>query len=242
MRFFADPWLFNCRNETSRRRSSRPSRPPPATRTARGRPHRRGRERGHRPNHPVTDEISPDYPPGCGGDPPGPQPCAALPGRCPVSSSSPRPARRTCCRGTRATATSLTSPRPAVAVPDPDVRSEPGRVLSTYSSTASDLDLEAVLGGVVEDASGNYYAWLNGTSMAAPDAAGVVALIRPPIRPCRKVPSRRCCAAQRPVSHARQHSILASSSSAPRCRSARGSGNNNFYGKGLVNAPAAASR
>src|SRR4029077_16446981 len=53
-----------------------------------------------------------------------------------------------------------------------------GRVLAPYSSTASDLALEASLGRLVQDTNGNYYAWLNGTSMAAPHAAGVVALIR----------------------------------------------------------------
>jgi subtilisin family serine protease len=113
-------------------------------------------------------------------------------------------------------------------------------VLSTYSATASDLDLEAALGRLVQDASGNYYAWLNGTSMAAPHAAGVAALIR---------------AAHPGMSRGAVVAMLRSTATGQACPTALdpgveffgapeqfcsgGSGNNNFYGKGLVNALAA---
>ena len=115
-----------------------------------------------------------------------------------------------------------------------------GRVLSTYSATASDLDLEAGLGRLVQDASGNYYAWLNGTSMAAPHAVGVVALIRaahPGMSRNAVVAMLRSSASGQPCPSAPDPGVAFFG--APEQFCSGGSGNNNFYGKGLVNALAA---
>ena len=68
MSFFADPWLFNCRNDKDQKaiiqaicelRATR-SRTGVVLVAAAG-------QRGIDLNHPTTDEISPDFPPGCGG-------------------------------------------------------------------------------------------------------------------------------------------------------------------------------
>src|SRR4029450_7455062 len=50
-----------------------------------------------------------------------------------------------------------------------------GRVLAAWSSTGPPIDLP---GRDVQDAGGAVYAWVQGTSMASPHAAGVAALIR----------------------------------------------------------------
>jgi subtilisin family serine protease len=118
-----------------------------------------------------------------------------------------------------------------------------GRVLAPYSSTAGDLNAESALGRLIQDpATGALYAWLNGTSMAAPHVTGVVALIR---------------AAHPDMSVGAVIALLKNTATPQGCPSALdpgveffgapvqvctgGTGSNNFYGKGLVNALLAGS-
>jgi lantibiotic leader peptide-processing serine protease len=122
----------------------------------------------------------------------------------------------------------------------PTFDSARGRVLAPYSSTASDLALEASLGRLVVDADGNFYAWLNGTSMAAPHAAGVAALIRsafPDMPRGAVVPMLRNTATGMPCPAELDPGVAFFE--APEQFCSGGTGNNNFYGKGLVNALAA---
>ena len=115
-----------------------------------------------------------------------------------------------------------------------------GRVRRRYSSTAGDLDLEAALGRLVVDPAGNYYAWLNGTSMAAPHAAGVAALIRaahPGMPEGAVVAMLRNTATKQPCPAALDPGVAFFGAPVQVCSG--GAGSNNFYGSGLVNAIAA---
>jgi subtilisin family serine protease len=126
--------------------------------------------------------------------------------------------------------------------PTPDTAR--GRVLSPYSSTAGDLELEAALGRLVQDPnSGAYWAWLNGTSMAAPHAAGVVALIRanhPDMPAGAVVAALRQTATKMPCPTEIDPGVAFFEAPLQVCSG--GPGSNSFFGSGLVNAAAAATR
>jgi subtilisin family serine protease len=120
--------------------------------------------------------------------------------------------------------------------PTPDTAR--GCVLAPYSSTASDLALEEDLGRLVKDPStGAYYAWLNGTSMAAPHATGVVALIRaahPGMPVGSVIATLRSTATPQGCPSALDPGVDFFGAPVQYCKG--GVGDNNFYGKGLINA------
>ena len=242
MSFFADPWLFNCRNDKEQKAIIK------AISDAARYAQQRGvvlvaaaGNEGIDLNHPTTDEISPDFPPGAAVSRPVNNSCVVLPTEIPgvVVVTATGAENLLAWYSTYGNITDVTAPGGS-RFQTPTFDSARGRVLSTYSSTASDLAVEAALGRLVQDASGNYYAWLNGTSMAAPHAAGVAALIR---------------AAHPGMSRGAVVALLRSTATGQACPAALdpgveffgapvqsctgGSGNNNFYGKGLVNALAA---
>src|SRR6478609_8919315 len=180
MSFFADPWLFNCRNDKEQKAIVQ------AISDAARYAEQRGvvlvaaaGNEGIDLNHPISDEISPDYPPGAAVTRPVNNSCVVLPTEIPgvVVVTATGAENLLAWYSTYGNVTDVTAPGGSrFQTPTPDTAR--GRVLSTYSATASDLADEADLGRLVQDANGNYYAWLNGTSMAAPHAVGVVALIR----------------------------------------------------------------
>jgi len=123
----------------------------------------------------------------------------------------------------------------------PTFNSARGRVLSTYSSTALDLALQASINRLVIDPAGNYYAWLNGTSMAAPHAAGVAALIRsahPGLSSGEVTAALRRTATKLPCPATHDPGVEFFGAPLQICTG--GPGSNSYYGAGLVNALAAA--
>jgi lantibiotic leader peptide-processing serine protease len=242
MSFFADPWLFNCRNDAEQK--SIIAAISAAARYARQRGvvlvAAAGNE-GIDLNHPISDEISPDFPPGAAVTRPVNNSCVVLPQEIPgvVVVTATGAENLLSWFSTYGNITDVTAPGGS-RFQTPTFDPSRGRVLSTYSATASDLDLEASLGRLVQDANGNYYAWLNGTSMAAPHAAGVAALIRAahPSMPVDAVVARlRTTATELACPADLDPGVEFFGAPVQEC--AGGAGSNNFYGAGLVNALAA---
>jgi subtilisin family serine protease len=243
MSFFADPWLFNCRNDTEQKAIIG------AISRAASYAQQRGvllvaaaGNEGIDLNHPTIDEISPDYPAGAAVTRPVNNSCVVLPQEIPgvVVVTATGAANLLSWYSTYGNIADVTAPGGSrFQTPTPDTSR--GRVLAPYSSTAGDLADEASINRLVVDPQGNYYAWLNGTSMAAPHAAGVAALIR---------------AAHPGMSQGAVGSVLRQSATKMACPTTHdpgveffgaplqvctgGTGSNSFYGAGLVNALAAA--
>jgi lantibiotic leader peptide-processing serine protease len=188
--------------------------------------------------HPVTDEISPDWPPdtavvrdvrnNCRVAP------AELPGVVTVSATGVN---------TLASYSNVGTPVDVTA-PGGDAGQTPtttfgrGRILAGWSSTDATGTWEALANANRAVLSGGgRYVWISGTSMASPHAAGVAALIRGerPGMPqgavaalVRSSATPLACPANWPANDPRQ------------CTG--GPGNTSFFGAGMVNAAAAVGR
>ena len=242
MSFFADPWLFNCRNDQEQRAIVQKI--SAAARYAEQRGvvlvAAAGNE-GIDLNHPIEDEISPDFPPDAAITRPVNNNCVVLPTEIPgvVVVTATGAENLLSWYSTYGNITDVAAPGGS-RFQTPTFDPNRGRVLSTYSATAGDLAVEAGLGRLVQDTSGNYYAWLNGTSMAAPHAAGVAALIRsafPNMPQASVVAMLRSTATGMPCPDALDPGV--EFFGAPEQFCSGGIGSNNFYGEGLVNALAA---
>ena len=242
MSFFADPWLFNCRNDKEQKAIIQ------AISAAARYAQQRGvvlvaaaGNEGIDMNHPTTDEISPDFPLGAAVSRPVNNSCVVLPTEIPgvVVVTATGAENLLSWYSTYGNITDVTAPGGS-RYQTPTFNSSRGRVLAPYSSTASDLDVEASLGRLVQDPAGNYYAWLNGTSMAAPHAVGVVALIRaahPGMSVGAVVAKLRSTATGQACPTELDPGVDFFGAPVQYC--SRRLGSNNFYGKGLVNALAA---
>ena len=243
MSFFADPWLFNCRNDPEQKaiiqaisRAARYAQKRGVLLVAAA-----GNE-GINLNHPTVDEISPDFPAGAAVTRPVNNSCVVLPQELPgvVVVTATGAQNLLAWYSTYGNLTDVAAPGGS-RFQTPTFDSARGRVLAPYSSTASDLAFQASINRVVVDPDGNYYAWLNGTSMAAPHAAGVAALIRaahPGMSPGAVAAKLRQTATKMACPTALDPGVDFFGAPVQVCTG--GIGSNSFYGAGLVNALAAA--
>src|SRR3954454_24028498 len=147
MSFFADPWLFNCRNDKEQKAIIQ------SISAAAKYAQQRGvvlvaaaGNEGIDLNHPVTDEISPDFPPGAAVTRPVKNNCVVLPTELPgvVVVSSTGAANLLAWYSSYGNLADVAAPGGS-RFQTPTLDPTRGRVLSTYSSTAGDLAAEAAL-------------------------------------------------------------------------------------------------
>ncbi len=237
MSFFADPFLFNCKNDADQHaivkaisRASRYAQQHGVVMVA-----AQGNEATDLA-HPVTDTTSPDFPPGSELTRDVGNNCVVLPNELPgvvgVTGIGPS-GELSFFSSYGAGVTDVTAPSGSSGQ-----ASNPfGRVLAAWSSTAPPIGLA---GRDVQDAGGAVYAWVQGTSMASPHAAGVAALIRaahPGMPPGAVQSVLQNTAMPKDCPTPAEMDPLSGSLGVQTCSG--GPGHTNFYGKGLVDALAA---
>jgi lantibiotic leader peptide-processing serine protease len=238
---FADPFLFNCRNEADQRAIVKAISRAAQYATQRGVVvvASAGNEASDLA-HPETDEISPDFPPGAAVTRDVGNQCVVLPAELPtvatVSAIGPQ--------GILSFYSNFGNAAVDVTAPGGSSGQAPnpfGRVLNAWGSEAPPLS--TTLRRLVEDCATvdgetvcALYGWIQGTSMSAPHASGVAALIRSarPNLPAMAVIARMQNTAIPMVCEESQDPFT----DPPKdCKG--GGGHTNFYGSGLVDALAA---
>src|SRR2546423_2789835 len=235
MSFFADPFLFNCKNDPEQKAIVKA-----ITRAAQF-ANQNGvvlvAAAGNESNdldHPTTDEISPDYPPGAAVTRQVGNNCVVLPQELPwvstISAVGPQKVL--------SFYSNYSNSKVDVTAPGGSSDQAPnpyGRVLNAWSTTAPVVNPNArrevedceTVGGAPVCA---LYGWIQGTSMASPHAAGVAALIRA------AHPDMPPMAVEAMLQNTAMPMAFPPD---PRCT---GGGQTNFYGNGLVDALAAGTR
>ena len=235
---FADPYLYFCKSEAEQRAILKDLLD--ASRYAQQRGVVIVAAAGNEADdlgHPEIDDISPDWPPDAAVEREVGNNCrvapAELPGVVTVSAS-----------GVNELASYSNVGTPVdVTAPGGDAAQTPGvtfgRILAGWTSTDETGQWEALAaaGRGVEDANGNRWVWISGTSMASPHVAGVAALVRelhPGWSPAavaaaiRRSATSLTCPTDWPADDART------------CTG--GAGKTSFYGAGMANALQAAAR
>jgi subtilisin family serine protease len=175
--YFADPWLFNCRNDAEQRAIWKAERR--AIRFAQSQGVLVIASQGNDStdlSHPTFDNISPDFPPGSEQEREVTNACAVVPVEVPgVVGVTATGNRRI-----KSFYSSYGISTADVAAPGGDsiLQLTPaapnGRVLSTFSSVGT---ICAASRTVIDPATGAKFCYLQGTSMAGPHATGVAALL-----------------------------------------------------------------
>ena len=232
--YFADPWLFNCRNNAEQRAIWN------AERRAIGFAQSKGTlvvaAEGNEStdlSHPAVDTISPDFPPDSQVERNVTNACAVVPVEVPgvLGVTATGNLRLKSFYSSYGVSTADVAAPGGDSILQVTAAAPNGRVLSTYPPA------DACIRRVV-DPTGATYCYLQGTSMAAPHAVGVAALILSAHGNMK--PGQLAAAVQRatrPLS-CPDTSIYApfpqSSGEAQTCQG--GSGHNSFYGSGEVDA------
>jgi subtilisin family serine protease len=241
MSFFADPFLFNCKNEPEQRAIVKAISRAAQYATQRGvvLVASAGNE-SQDLDHPGLDEISPDFPPGSEETRDVGNECVVLPAELPsvATISSIGPQKRL------AFYSSFGNSKVDVTAPGGASDQAPnpyGRVLNVWSTFAPPLSTAnrrfvedcQTIGGAPVCA---FYGWIQGTSMSSPHGAGTAALIRaahPGLPPLAVIARMQNTAL--PMYCPEDDERCSGSGSGQRPQTS-------FYGNGLVDALAAGSR